>query len=787
MRTAISLLALFANHLGAKTVDESSTGALLSFPSVVDGPLYNQTYDAAPSQFGFSKYGGTLEGWLVLPSNESYHKECPTSDKTPEGQEPIGNNEYIHYIQDWFKNGEYPSDYILVVDRLDCYFVEKIEHAQLLGASGVIICDWRVEHLFTMWMPQDWRDDIDIPSVLLTNNDCATLMQHLGVQNWNPSHPEDMIYPSVKNMNWTIATIEWGLPHPDDTVEYELWTSSNDYLGSRFKHNFNTTAIALDEARDTVFTPHMYILNGSHWGCDDTFNGTHTLPCNQQCTNNGRYCAVDPEYDMSIGLDGMDVIQENLRSLCVWDYDKQQFPGDDVMWWDYAVLWDENCGVLTNESNNFHENCSYAQMETLKGGGALTAYVQNCIVSSGGYGLTDGKNSLLDSETRLKYTNSIYAVPMIRVNEFLIHGNIDCEPPITVATCEVLAAICAGFIDGTQPDVCFVTPAPTMAVCVEEDKDCNGTCFGRAQTDACDRCLLVSDPQWNACIGCNGLPDNEEFDCSGACGGHYAINTCGYCKDTNAPDFATFGVDCAGGCSMTLFVDECGNCIEESNAKWNDCVDCDGVVNGNKEENGCGFCIVPGDNFEDYGKDCNGVCEGDWTYDQCGSCLSPGDETRNACVGCDGVANSGKTLNPCGSCQSITDAKWNDYGRDCRGECSANIAETYYVDDCGQCLLPSSHQWNNCIGTGDVDIAIKSKENELTIVIVIVGIVAFCVVVAAVAIIGALWKKQTGINERFDSLAATYVHMDENPAHNFPMGAKQQTIQSVPDNEAEDE
>jgi len=334
-----------------------------------------------------------------------------------------------------------------------------------------------------------------------------------------------------------------------------------------------------------------------------------------------------------------------------------------------------------------------------------------------------------------------------------------------------------------------LTPSPTAAVCEESDRDCNGTCFGRAQKDACRQCLLVSDPAWNSCIGCNGLPDNEEFDCSGVCGGHYSINVCGYCKDTNAPDFSTFGVDCEGGCSMTLKEDECGNCLEESNAQWNDCVDCEGVVNGNARENPCGFCRVYIEQyeFENYGRDCNGVCEGGWTYDECGQCLSPANATRNACVGCDGIANSGKQTNECGNCVLSSDPNFDSYGRDCRGVCSANIAETYYVDECAQCLLPSSPKWNNCVQTDDLVTKVKSKENEVTIIIIIVGIVAFCVVVAAVAIIGALWKKQRGINERFESMAASYVHMDENPAHNFPMGSKQQTIQSVPDNEVDEE
>ena len=130
-----------------------------------------------------------------------------------------------------------------MIDRLDCYFVDKIEHAQLMGASGVIMCDWRYESLFTMWMPDDWSDDIDIPSVLLAKSNCETLMDHLGVQNWDPQNIQNTIYPDPETINWTIATIEWGLPHDDDRVEWELWTSSNDYLGSQFKHNFNTVSI----------------------------------------------------------------------------------------------------------------------------------------------------------------------------------------------------------------------------------------------------------------------------------------------------------------------------------------------------------------------------------------------------------------------------------------------------------------------------------------------------------------------------------------------------------------
>jgi len=749
----------------AKTADESSTGALIKFPSVaLDAELYNQTWDVSPSQFGYQAYGGSLEGVLVLPMNTSYHLECP--DK----QEPVGGNPYIHYIEDWFVGDSDVTDFFLLVDRLDCYFVEKIEHAQTLGASAVVMCDWLDEGLFTMWMPQDWKDDIHIPAVLLQREHCETLYAHMGVQNWDPQDMSKTTYPTNEEMQWTLATIEWGLPHEDDRVEYQLWTSSNDYLGSEFKHNFNDTAIALDLANDTLFTPHMYILNGSHWQCDEQRfddNGTAYWPCGRQCTNGGRYCSVDPEYDLEIGLDGLDVIQENLRSLCVWQYDKEyDGPIDDVVWWDYAVLWDENCGVYSNTSENFNVACAYAQMDALVKDKSLSAYVKQCVTNSGGYGLDDGKNSILERETKLKYNSSIYAIPMVRVNEFLIHGNIDCVPPVTKDSCAVLAAICAGFIEGTQPDVCLVTPSPTEAVCTDDERDCAGECFGNHLTDACDACLLVSSHEWNACIGCNGQI-NGTFDCEGTCGGHYAVNECGFCKDTRRPGWDEYGEDCNGGCDLTLSEDRCGQCLSGSDEDRDSCVGCDNVANSGKAFNPCGFCIdSKADNFASYGFDCRGICGELYQWDECGECLATTDTNRNACLGCDGVANSDMKLNDCGICVSTTDDNFDDYGKDCRDKCPSGVSDTHYVDECGRCLLPSGEGWNNCTGAGTEVTSesveeIKEKEQEMTTVIVIVVVVAFLIVVAAALIIGAMWRKQGAINARFDSLAATYVHMDE--------------------------
>eukprot|EP01084_Bolivina_argentea_P272509 464005_1 len=421
---------------------------------------------------------------------------------------------------------------------------------------------------------------------------------------------------------------------------------------------------------------------------------------------------------------------------------------------------------------------------------------------AGGYGYNDGVNTLLQRETRLRENSSIYALPMVRVNEFLIHGNIDCTPPVTVQSCQVLAAICAGFINGTQPDVCYVTPAPTRATCIDEQKDCNGTCYGSWLTDSCEACLPITSPEWNECIGCMELPDDSTYDCEGICGGDHATNYCGYCIDSTRTDFDTYGIACDNSCDTTVAEDECGECMSVSSLEWNSCVGCDDVVDSGAELNDCGICLsTDSDNFEDAGKDCGGTCFGDYVEDECGECLSPDDESANSCLGCDGVANSEKEYNECGYCVLSTSPDFDDYGKDCNGTCPSSIRDTHYVDECGNCLLTSDSAWNDCINsltsapivTNTRVSNLENKENELTTVIVIVCIVAFLIIVAACIIIGALWKKQGQIDDRFNSLAATYTVMDEHPQHSVQVGSsrgtkKKRGLQTVPDEESgEDE
>ncbi|KAF2294462.1 hypothetical protein GH714_011618 [Hevea brasiliensis] len=103
------------------------------------------------------------------------------------------------------------------------------------------------------------------------------------------------------NLDWREA-----VPHPDDRVEYELWTNSNDECGVKcdmlmeFVKDFRGPAQILEKGGYTQFTPH-YIT----WYCPQAF--TLSRQCKSQCINHGRYCAPDPEQDFSTGYEGLDV------------------------------------------------------------------------------------------------------------------------------------------------------------------------------------------------------------------------------------------------------------------------------------------------------------------------------------------------------------------------------------------------------------------------------------------------------------------------------------------------
>lgn len=156
------------------------------------------------------------------------------------------------------------------------------------------------------------------------------------------------------NLDWREA-----VPHPDERVEYELWTNSNDECGTKcnmlmeFVKDFKGAAQILEKGGYSQFTPH-YIT----WYCPQAF--TVSRQCKSQCINRGRYCAPDPEQDFSQGYEGKDVVIENLRQLCVFRVANES--KRPWIWWDYVTDFQIRCPM---KQKKYNKGCADAVIKSL--------------------------------------------------------------------------------------------------------------------------------------------------------------------------------------------------------------------------------------------------------------------------------------------------------------------------------------------------------------------------------------------------------------------------------------
>ncbi len=205
-------------------------------------------------------------------------------------------------------------------------------NAQQAGAAAVLVADSRTESLITMDSPEENPstakevENINIPSALITKD--------FG----------DKLKSAIEHEELVNMKLDWreSLPHPDERVEYEFWTNSNDECGPKcdaqieFVRSFKGVAQILERGQYTLFTPH-YIT----WYCPKAF--VESKQCKSQCINNGRYCAPDPEQDFNIGYDGKQVVTENLRQLCVFKVATQLTIPRPWVWWDYVTDFQIRC------------------------------------------------------------------------------------------------------------------------------------------------------------------------------------------------------------------------------------------------------------------------------------------------------------------------------------------------------------------------------------------------------------------------------------------------------------
>jgi len=256
--------------------------------------------------------------------------------------------------------------------------------------------------------------DISIPSFLMFKRDADKVKDEL-----RSNHPVQI-------------EMAWSLPTPDDRVEYDLWSVPSDVVSKDFLSSFKDVAVRLGDKAQ--FTPHNYIYDGVRSHCVGN-NGENM--CYNLCTNNGRYCATDPDNDLEHGISGADVVRESLRRLCIWSHYGED--GVGAKWWDYVMDFMRRCDT---EEFFMNERCVRDSYKHAKIDGSL---IDRCMKDSGGVD-EDKSNVILEAEIATQTTRGVVVLPTAFVNTAAIRG--------ALSVSNVFKAICAGYVEGTVPSIC---------------------------------------------------------------------------------------------------------------------------------------------------------------------------------------------------------------------------------------------------------------------------------------------------------------------------------------------
>ena len=371
-------------------------------------------YDHREALFGVPPYGGAIQQNVYYADQDLCDSNIDTSKGFPVRKDGAG----------------WPSPYILMVDRGGCTFVKKVRNAQRSGAAGVIIADNKClcsrddtcktegDEVCEMKEPIMADDgsgsDISIPSFLMFKEDA------------------DPVREVLKNNKPVRMEMTWAIPTPDDRVEYDLFTTPTDMISRPFQDQFKAAALAL--GKHASFTPHMYIYDGVKAGCQG-FDGENQ--CYNLCTNNGRYCATDPDDDLDRGISGADVVTESLRRACIW----KSYGTDGVgeVWWTYVEEFMYRCQEEDYFASDDCINDAYAHS------GVEKSQIDACMLDSGGLE-GDVPNAVLDSQLGEREAAGVVIVPSMYVNTAAIRGELEFAV--------VFKAVCAGYEKGSEPGVC---------------------------------------------------------------------------------------------------------------------------------------------------------------------------------------------------------------------------------------------------------------------------------------------------------------------------------------------
>ena len=327
------------------------------------------------------------------------------------------------------------APFILMVDRGGCTFVIKARNAQHAGAVAVLIADNTcLCAAGDACVPDDKKTACEVNEPVMANDGFGgdvTIPSFLVFK-----QDADPVKKLLKKDKVVRAEMSWKLPAPDARVEYELWTTPKEAVSAPLKSTFREVAVALGD--HAQFTPHFYVYDGIFAGCRDTEGENQ---CYNLCTNEGRYCATDPDDDLDSGISGAMIVTESLRQICIW----RLYGGDGIglPWWKYIEEFEFRCDKEEDDGKFF--NSEPCVKDAMQRSDIDYDKVSSCMKAAGGVA-DDVENSILEQELSAREKQGVLILPSFYVNQSPLRG--------AMTTSEVFEAICAGYIAGSEPSIC---------------------------------------------------------------------------------------------------------------------------------------------------------------------------------------------------------------------------------------------------------------------------------------------------------------------------------------------
>jgi len=296
---------------------------------------------------------------------------------------------------------------IVLVRRGNCSFTKKVRVAYKKGAHAVIIVDKEDSVLTSEDMNRiivaddGYGDKIRIPSILIAKDEGNKLIE------------------AAKTSFRVVVELAWEIP-TDQVVQVDLWMSTASRASQQFLKEFAPLRRALNKV--LRFRPHYSIF------------GIKSKDYNDLCSSpDGEYCAEDP--DASGVVTGRDVLQEDIRQLCIHEITKvprtslkdlaagKKMVFYSAPFWDYVERFGDTCKLDAKDiKDRFGKACSEGLMRSI---GIDIAKVQDCMITS------------MDEKMKYQKENPAWSPRALRINGWRYSGLLSADL--------VMRAICSGF------------------------------------------------------------------------------------------------------------------------------------------------------------------------------------------------------------------------------------------------------------------------------------------------------------------------------------------------------